>query len=156
MSEVLELGVGKRPDTRATVRHDLWRHSNHVDVAHDLDCLPWPWPDAAFQTVLAIDVFEHLKVDVMDWLGECWRVLEPGGTLHMQVPQFGTYCHATDPTHRRGFTLDSFDYFVPGTHFWEVFGCFYDPMERWWVMEAKHRQGDNLIFTMTKKVQHGA
>src|SRR5437879_3527931 len=33
----------------------------HPDVVHDLNCLPWPFPDNHFREVLAYDVIEHLE-----------------------------------------------------------------------------------------------
>jgi hypothetical protein len=29
------------------VHHDLWRHSPHVQVVHDLAERPWPWPNSS-------------------------------------------------------------------------------------------------------------
>jgi SAM-dependent methyltransferase len=46
-----------------------------------------PWPDAAFGTVCAFDLLEH--VDDRAALGELGRVLRPGGALLVTVPAHG-------------------------------------------------------------------
>jgi hypothetical protein len=57
----LELGCGTAP-TPGYVHHDRRRHAPHIEVAHDLDVLPWPWADASWTEVLGLDVFEHLHL----------------------------------------------------------------------------------------------
>ena len=47
---VLELGCGVRP-TPGALHHDRIAHSPHVDIAHDLNELPWPWVDEAFELI---------------------------------------------------------------------------------------------------------
>ena len=98
----LELGCGMAP-TPGYVHHDRRRHAPHVEVAHDLDVLPWPWPDESCQEVLALDVFEHLHLMPEAWLRQCHRLLVPGGVLKLRVPIFGSPWHVMDPTHVRGF-----------------------------------------------------
>ncbi len=44
-----------------------------------------PAADAEFDAVLALDVLEHLE-DPDAMLAESWRVLAPGGILHLHVP----------------------------------------------------------------------
>jgi hypothetical protein len=85
----LELGCGKAP-TLGYVHHD---RAAHVDVAHDLDVLPWPWPDGAFTEILGLDVFEHLHLMPAAWLRECrsrepWPAqLEAAGTQRPTYPK---------------------------------------------------------------------
>ena len=83
-----------------------------VTVVHDLDRMPWPFPDGHFGAVEAMDVLEHL-VDLPGAMAEIARILAPGGQLVARVPLWGSLNHACDPTHRRGFTEQSFDYFDP-------------------------------------------
>ena len=108
MISKLELGCGRNP-TPGYFHHDRRLHAPHVDFAHDLDQVPWPWSDATFDEVLALDVFEHLHIDVVQWIGECYRILKPGGFLDLRVPVFGTPDHLIDPTHVRGFHPQNFD-----------------------------------------------
>jgi ubiquinone/menaquinone biosynthesis C-methylase UbiE len=49
------------------------------------DGLQLPFPDQCFDSVLLMDVLEHLR-DAPKALSEAARVLKPGGTLILQVP----------------------------------------------------------------------
>ncbi len=41
-----------------------------------------PWPDRSFDVIVAKDFTEHLAlVEYMGWLGECRRLLGPGGVI---------------------------------------------------------------------------
>jgi hypothetical protein len=120
----LELGCGKVP-TPGYVHHDRRRHSPDIDVAHDLEVLPWPWPDASCSEILGLDVFEHLHLMPEQWLRECHRLLAPGGTLTLRVPLFGSPWHLIDPTHVRGFHPLNFDYFIHGTQLHQKYGHYY-------------------------------
>lgn len=133
MTAILELGCGVRPSPRATVRHDRIKHSDHVDVAHDLDLLPWPFADAQYDEVMAFDVMEHLKLDIADWLDECWRILKPGGRLYLRLPAWDNPVSWRDPTHRKVYHLETFDYWCPGRELHENYGWFYfKERDRWW------------------------
>lgn len=131
-SVVLELGCGVRP-TPGAIHHDRIIHSPHVDVAHDLDVLPWPWPDESFDEIIAFDVLEHLKLEVAQWLDEAWRILHPGGMLRLRLPAFDNPVSFRDPTHQRLFHEETFYYWQPGHPLHENYGRFYFAESgRWW------------------------
>lgn len=44
-----------------------------------------PFPNATFQVILCIEVLEHIP-DQLQCLRECYRVLQPGGTLFLTLP----------------------------------------------------------------------
>ena len=52
------------------------------------DALRLPFPDGAFDRVIASEVLEHIPDDAAA-MGELARVLRPGGTLAVTVPRFG-------------------------------------------------------------------
>jgi SAM-dependent methyltransferase len=81
-----------------------------VDIVHDLETLPLPFPDGSFDHVCAKDVLEH--VDYVPLLKELHRVLSAGGILEIQVPHFTSVDNYIDPTHRRQFSIRTFDFFV--------------------------------------------
>jgi ubiquinone/menaquinone biosynthesis C-methylase UbiE len=85
-----------------------------LDVVHDLDVAPWPFEDNSVSEVRAWDVFEHVA-DPVTFMTEAWRVLEPGGLLHIRSPHWRHMSAYTDPTHRRFCTEHTWDYWVPGT-----------------------------------------
>lgn len=69
------------------------------DEQVDLDEIPWPWPDESFRLIRAYHVFEHLN-DIEAALGECIRVLQPGGKIDLRLPA-GVNADA-DPDHTWG------------------------------------------------------
>src|SRR5205823_11009821 len=61
-----------------------------IDVARrDLERETFPWPDAAFDVVVANQVFEHLK-NIWLPLSEAYRVLKAGGHLVVSVPNLAS------------------------------------------------------------------
>lgn len=95
-----------------------------VDVVHDLDVAPWPFPDGSFTDVSALQVFEHVG-DPITFMCESHRVLKPGGALFITVPHYKSPNAFTDPTHRRFCTERTFDYWIAGTALHAQFGAAY-------------------------------
>ncbi len=122
---VLNLGAGNKPINGA-VNHDRTRHQPYISVVHDLNVLPWPWLDGAFDRVVAIAVLEHLHIDLLASVGECWRVLAPGGYLHLKLPYWRSDGAWVDPTHYWKFTLGSLDVFDPRTKMGHDYGFYVD------------------------------
>jgi SAM-dependent methyltransferase len=50
---------------------------------------PLPYPDAAFDLVVSMDVIEHVP-DPVPWTREALRVLRPGGILFLTTPNYGS------------------------------------------------------------------
>ncbi len=91
-----------------------------VDVVHDLNVFPWPLPSDHFAHVRGMDILEHLE-DFIAAVRECHRVLRPSGRLTVQMPFAGGSHHLTDPTHRRGATSRTLDYFIEGSEYNEKY-----------------------------------
>lgn len=72
-----------------------------------------PFDDSSFEVVLAKDVIEHVA-DLGFALGEIHRVLRPGGVLLVSTVHFTSRDVYVDPTHRRGFSIRTLDFFVAG------------------------------------------
>jgi SAM-dependent methyltransferase len=136
----LNLGCGNRPLIGA-INHDRTLHADHVDVAHNLDLLPWPFASEAFDKVVAEDVMEHLKVDVQEWLDECWRILKPSGQLVLRLPAWNNPVSFRDPTHRHWFHEETFLYWQKDTALWKDYGSFYfgEGYNKWWTVERIER-----------------
>lgn len=83
-----------------------------VNIVHDLTRGSLPFDDDTFDVVLAKDVLEHLEY--IPLLREIHRILKPGGRLDIQVPHFTSANNFVDPTHRRAFSVRTFDFFVTG------------------------------------------
>lgn len=89
-----------------------------VDVVHDLDVFPWPFDDASFDQIRAIDIYEHVDKPI-GFLGEVHRILTAEGTVHIHTTYFKNPAAFTDPTHKRFLTEASFDYWIPGRMLYE-------------------------------------
>jgi cyclopropane fatty-acyl-phospholipid synthase-like methyltransferase len=150
----LELGCGLHPLAGVdVVHHDLRQHSVWIDVAHNLNTLPWPWYDEQFEKIVALDVMEHLVVDVPEWLNECWRILQPGGVLALRLPAWNHENSFIDPTHRKLFHEATFKYWQPGNYYYEHYGCYYfAEAARWWECELAERcdAGANIRYVLRK------
>ncbi|HYV99705.1 MAG TPA: methyltransferase domain-containing protein [Gemmatimonadaceae bacterium] len=87
-----KLNLGCGPDWR----DDFW----NVDIAEGMPCDetvdvfgPLPWPDGAFSEILAGDILEHTSwMHTETVLVEWKRVLEPGGSLTLRVPNLRVLC----------------------------------------------------------------
>lgn len=82
-----------------------------VDVVHDLDVYPWPFADATFDRIECFDILEHLR-ELPDAMRELHRIAAPGGVVHIKGPHFTSYTWPTDPTHRRAFAINTFEFFA--------------------------------------------
>ncbi len=56
-------------------------------IIHDLRVFPWPFETDSIEAINASHVLEHLKKDTAyEFLRECYRILQPGGTVRIAVP----------------------------------------------------------------------
>ena len=136
--DTLNLGAGRRP-IKGAVNHDIVKHSPHIDVAHDLNVLPWPWTDNSFDRIVARAVFEHLDIDLVASLDECWRILRPGGYVYLKLPHWNSDMAHADPTHRWYFSVKSFDQFDPERRRGREYGFYTD---RHWKITKGPRLND--------------
>lgn len=69
---------------------DKWQHDRGVDLREvDLSKFPWPFEDKSANEILMLDFLEHFPYDqTHEILREAYRVLSPGGIIHVQVPDF--------------------------------------------------------------------
>ena len=80
------------------------------DILHDLDNIPYPFPDNSFELIEADHVLEHLS-DPFRVMMELHRMLAPGGSAIIKVPHFSR--GFTHPEHKRGFDVSFPYYFDP-------------------------------------------
>ena len=81
-----------------------------VDVVHDIGTLPLPFSDGQFDEILCRDILEHL--DYAPVLRDLWRITASGGSLTIRVPHFTSKHNFIDPTHKKLFSVNTFDFFV--------------------------------------------
>ncbi len=108
MIRKLNLGCGE--DKKEGYLNLDWSPLVHPDVVHDLNSLPYPFPDGSFDLIEAYHVLEHLEKPFLI-MKEFHRLLAPGGTLHVKVPHFSRgFTHAE---HEHGFDVTFPLYFSP-------------------------------------------
>lgn len=82
----LEIGPGKHPVDRTWTIMDMVPR-NWVDVVHDIRNLPLPFEDNSFELVYLSHILEHVPwFQVVDCLIEIRRILKPGGSVEIWVP----------------------------------------------------------------------
>jgi SAM-dependent methyltransferase len=91
------IGIDRNPASRA-------------DALVDLNRLPYPFVDNAFDRIAAIHVIEHLD-DVIGTMQEFHRLLRPGGTVRIETPHYTDFSSFCDPTHKHHLNSFSFRYF---------------------------------------------
>jgi hypothetical protein len=143
---ILNLGCGNDPMDGA-VNHDLVRHSPHVNVAHDLEIVPWPWADDTFAQIVAQDLLEHLRLGFIAFFNECWRIMQPDGTVHIRTPMWNSPNAVIDPTHVRCYHPESFHYLDPRTA-WGHKYVFYTPYK--WAIESLGIDLTNIYVVLRK------
>jgi len=145
----LNLGCGNRP-LKDSVNHDREKFADHVDVSWDMETFPWPRQEKLFDCVFARDVLEHISPrNFYSVMNEIWDLLRPEGLLGIQVPKHGSKNAIIDPTHWRGFDVQSFDYLDPSKRLGKA--C-WTTSKRWAVVEARElpRTDVNLSFKLRK------
>jgi len=81
-----------------------------VEVVHDMEQLPLPFPDQVFEEVLCQDILEHLEY--IPVLRDIHRIMKKGASLTIRVPHFTSKNSYTDPTHKKFFAIRTFSFFT--------------------------------------------
>jgi SAM-dependent methyltransferase len=69
-----------------------------------MNSIPWAWADNSIDEINMQECLEHVKVDPLLIIMECYRILKPGGTIRFTVPHVkGTYAYM--PDHRWQFSV---------------------------------------------------
>lgn len=108
----MKLNLGAGNDIKSDhVNHDIAKLDG-IDIIHDLNELPWPWPDNHFDEIFANDILEHLDDFVLS-MEQVHRILKPNGKIFLKVPYWNSVFAHIDPTHKRGFHENTFHFFDP-------------------------------------------
>lgn len=148
----INLGAGSEPESGSEWVNLDWINQESIDVVHNLFDYPWPFADGVASEMKAIDVLEHMPPDQsIKFIEECWRILEPAGKLTIQVPHHESPRLWIDPTHYRGYDLQSFDYFDPEKDYGKWYP--YYTTHKFNVIAKQQyfdKQKGNIIFEFTK------
>ena len=92
--EYLNIGCGAYWYHKNTISIDF--DPNTCDIGLDLNSAEkLPFPDNRFKGIYTSHCLEHLQEPkVILWLTECLRVLKPGGTIRIVLPDVGKYFQA--------------------------------------------------------------
>ena len=105
---------------------DLWPGAQHVV---DLQRFPWPFETSSIDEVWCAHYCEHIPAQFVDARGdyvrpsegkdglfaffdELWRILAPDATATIVVPNARSNRAFQDPTHRRYFVAETFQYLL--------------------------------------------
>lgn len=131
--KILNLGAGNRIIPEAE-NHDRIAHRKEIVTVWDLDDFPWPWNDESFEMIVARAVLEHLRANLLESVGECWRILKPGGVLVMKLPLWNHPNSYQDPTHYWQFDITTPEIFDPDTDYGRRYNFYMD--KKWKIIKG--------------------
>lgn len=108
--KILDLGCGRKKYAGA-VGIDV-NPGTDADIVWDLNVFPYPLDDNEFDLVICDNIIEHLD-DPVKVMEELYRIVKPEGLIRIIVPYFSSPESFADITHKRFFSLTSFDVFNP-------------------------------------------
>jgi SAM-dependent methyltransferase len=85
-----------------------------VDVVYNIENLPLPFDDDMFDIILCQDVLEH--IEYIPVIRDLHRILKKGGKLQIRVPHFSSRRNYEDPTHRKMFSIRTFEFFINNSY----------------------------------------
>jgi SAM-dependent methyltransferase len=81
-----------------------------VDLVHDLENFPWPFPDNSVDEAVCNHYIEHTK-DLIKFMDEIYRILKPGAKILIRAPYYNSMRAWQDPTHTRAISEATFLYY---------------------------------------------
>jgi len=106
--EKLNLGAGGKI-MKGYVNLDLVKLPE-VNIVHNLNKFPWPFPDNSFQEIVCEHILEHLD-DFNKCVNELWRISKPKAKIRVSSPYYLGWSAAADPSHKIIFCYRTFDYY---------------------------------------------
>ena len=126
---------------------------------HDLNELPYPWQDGAFDEIHAYEVLEHCGRQgdgkfFFDQFNEFWRMLKPGGYFMLSVPMWDAEVAWGVPDHCRVLPPGIFSYLTED-YYADVgrpgFGDYRRFLKgQYWQAIAKHESEEQLHAVLRK------
>jgi ubiquinone/menaquinone biosynthesis C-methylase UbiE len=107
--KILDIGCGKHK-WPGSVGLDI-RTSEGVDVVHDLNQFPYPFPDNSFDRIRVIHVIEHIQ-SIPRTMEEIHRIARHGAQIDIETPHYTDASSWQDPSHVWHLNTRSFDFFL--------------------------------------------
>ena len=93
----MKLNLGCGDDIKEGYINVDFRKTSAVVLECDLSKRPWPFDDESADEILMLDFLEHFGWNhTDDILTEAWRILKPGASLVIQVPDFEQLSNAVN------------------------------------------------------------
>jgi ubiquinone/menaquinone biosynthesis C-methylase UbiE len=87
-----------------------------VDIVHDLEMYPWPFPNDDFDHIVCRHSLSHLD-DLVACMEEIHRIAKPGAVVEIIAPHYASDNFNTDPTHKIHMGYRSMNYFCENLKF---------------------------------------
>ena len=109
--ELVKLNIGSgRRRLPGFLSVDNNANAGEVDVAHDLERIPWPFEESSVGEVIMDHVLEHLE-ETISVIQELYRICADGARIEIRVPHLS--CAWAHPGHKRAIGVGLFDHFDP-------------------------------------------
>lgn len=97
MDEPIKLNLGSHKKKIDGYQNVDIQNLPGVDVVHDLTAMPYPFRPESVTSIIMQEFLEHVEVrHALPILRECYRILKPGGQIHIQVPDIEAMCRMID------------------------------------------------------------
>jgi SAM-dependent methyltransferase len=95
--KILDLGCGPHGKKEGSVGLDM-RPAPHVDVVHDLNIYPFPFPSDEFDWIEMSHVIEHVARP-LQLMNEVHRIAKDGATIRIITPHYSSQLSYGDLEH---------------------------------------------------------
>ena len=104
--KILDLGCGPHGKKEGSVGLDV-RPAPHVDVVHDLNQYPYPFPSDEFDQIEMSHIIEHITRP-LHLMNEVHRIAKPGATIRIITPHYSSQLSYGDLEHYHHFGYITF------------------------------------------------
>lgn len=104
--KILDLGCGPKTKKPGAIGLDK-RPAPHVDVVHDLNVYPYPFPDNEFDWIEMSHIIEHIDRP-LHLMNEVHRIAKNGATIRIITPHYSSQLSYGDLEHFHHFGYITF------------------------------------------------
>ena len=141
----LDIGCGENKQ-QGFIGMDI-RKVKGVDIVHDAEKFPYPFPNECCSVILMSHVVEHIKPWLMIKLfDELWRIMKVGGQLWLSLPYGYSMGFLQDPTHCNMCNEATWTYYDPDYFLYQI----YRP-KPWKIERNEFQSMGNMEVIMSKR-----